>query len=111
MTVFNSDEDSDVEDLFLLPDLEKRSREHAAQAERCARHGKRMDFESLMLDQCRTWFQFEKMYIPELVTALGLPEELVASNRTSCTGLEGLCILLCRLAYPNHLEDLEDTFG
>ena len=35
----------------------------------------------------------------------------MGSNRTCCTGLEGLYILLCRLAYPNHLEDIEGIFG
>ena len=111
MALLDSDDDSDVEDLILLPELEKRSRECAARAERRARHGKRMDFESLTPEQCKSWFRFEKVYIPGLVTALGLPEELVASNRTRCTGLEGLCILLRRLAYPNRLEDLEGIFG
>lgn len=43
--------------------------------------------------------------------ALDLLEQLVGANRACCTGLEGLCILLRRLAYPNHLEDLEGIFG
>ena len=101
MALLDSDDDSDVEDLILLPELEKRSKERAARAERCTRHGKRVDFESLTSEQCKSWFRFEKECIPELVTALGLPEELIAGNRTRCTGLEGLCILLRRLAYPN----------
>ena len=103
--------DSEMEDLIRLPELEKWSRERAVRAERHTRHGKRMDFESLTLEQCKSWFRFEKEYIPGLVTVLGLPEELIASNRTRCTGLEGLCILLHRLAYSNCLEDLEDIFG
>ena len=70
------------------------------------------DFERLTPDQCNSWFQFENSYIPVLVTALGLPEELVGSNRACCINLEGLCILVHRLAYPNHEDlDLEDSFG
>ena len=42
---------------------------------------------------------------------LRIPEELNASNRTRCSGIEGLCILLRRLAYPNRLKDLESLFG
>ena len=110
MALLDSDNDSDVEDLIVLPELKKRLREHAARAERRARHGKQRDFKSLKSEQCKSWFRFE-MHTPGLVTALGLPEVLVASNRTCCTGLDGLCNLLRRLAYPNCLEDLEDIFG
>ena len=111
LAILDSDEDSDFEDLFLLPELARRSELHAEQAERRARHGKRLDLDSLPSDQCKSWFRFEKNDIPGLVQALGLPEELVGSNRTRCTGLEGLCILLRRLAYPNRLEDIENIFG
>ena len=64
MVLMDSDDDSDVEDLILLPELEKRSRLHAARAERRARHRKWIDFESLTSEQCKSWFRFEKEYIP-----------------------------------------------
>ncbi len=35
----------------------------------------------------------------------------MSKSRVVCTGVEGLCILLCRLAYPNHLGDLVPMFG
>ena len=60
------------------------------QADRHAGHGKQLGFES----QCKAWFRFNNEYILGFIAALGLQEELVASNRMHCTGLEGLCILL-----------------
>ena len=111
LDILFSDEDSDFEDLFLLPELGKRLDKHAEQAERRARHGKRLDIATLPPDQCKSLFRFEKCDIPGLVEALDLPQELVGSNRTRCTGLEGLCILLRRLAYPNRLEDIEGVLG
>ena len=69
------------------------------------------DMATLPLDQCKPLFQFEKCNIPGLVEALGFPQELVGSNRTHYTELEGMCTLLHRLAYPNHREDTEDVFG
>ena len=72
-----SDDDSDFEDCFLLPELGKRSKKHSEQAGRRARHGKRLDFASLPLDQCKSLFRFEKYDIPGLAEALGLPRELV----------------------------------
>ena len=32
-------------------------------------------------------------------------------NRTTATNIEGLCIVLRRLAYPSRLDDLEPVFG
>ena len=39
MTLLDSDDDSVFEDLFLLPELEERWKDHALQAEQRARHG------------------------------------------------------------------------
>ena len=46
-----------------------------------------------------------------LKTLLQLQDKLMGSNAITCTGVEGLCILLRRLAYPNRLTDLVPIFG
>ena len=56
LAILESDEDSDLEDLFLLPELGRRSEKHAEQVERQARHGKRLDIATLPPDQCKSLF-------------------------------------------------------
>jgi hypothetical protein len=74
-----------------------------------------LNLDTLTPDRCTTLFFFEKddliVIICVLCSALRIPQELVASNRTCCTGMEGFYILLRRLAYPNRLKDLEEIFG
>ena len=60
LVILYSDEDSDFEDLFLFPESEKRWEKHAEQAERRARHGKRLDIATLPPDQCKSLFRYEK---------------------------------------------------
>ena len=42
---------------------------------------------------------------------LEIPEKIVCSQRTVCTGIEGLCILLKRLAYPCRYSDMASRLG
>ena len=42
---------------------------------------------------------------------LDIPEVNQAANGTKWTGLEGICLLLRRLNYPNRLDDLVPEFG
>ena len=56
-------------------------------------------------------FRFQKTDFRRLCAALGIPDEMRAPNRTRWSGLEGLCILLRRLAYPTRHLDLDDFFG
>ena len=107
----DSDGDSDLEDMFLLSELERQAEKHHLEDIRRERHHVRLNLDTLTPDQCKTLFRFEKDDICVLCRALRIPDELVASNRTRCTGIEGFCILLCRLAYPNRLKDLEEIFG
>ena len=44
--------------------------------------------------------RFEKPVLEELLNALRFPDKFVCSQRTVCSGMEGLCILLKRLAFP-----------
>ena len=56
-------------------------------------------------------FRFEREDIHILSNALRLPENIICNNRTLASGVEGLCIVLRRLAYPCRLEDLEPVLG
>jgi hypothetical protein len=42
---------------------------------------------------------------------LRIPDKIVRRNRSVVSGIEALCILLKRLAYPNRLEDITDMFS
>lgn len=71
----------------------------------------KLDIDNLINDQCRTMFRFEREDINILSNALRLPEKNICTNRTVTSGVEGLCIVLRRLAYPCRLEDLEPVLG
>ncbi|KXS13070.1 hypothetical protein M427DRAFT_100807, partial [Gonapodya prolifera JEL478] len=49
--------------------------------------------------------------ILRLWTALELPAVIVLEERHKFLGVEALCVLLKRLAFPNRLSDLSPTFG
>ena len=51
-----------------------------------------------------------KVDIPVLCQALRIPDHLSSGHRLHWSGLEGMCILLCRLCYPGRMFDLEDMF-
>ena len=73
---------------------------------------KRLDIDDTLTDdECIQQFRFNKEDLFLLKTLLQLPDKLVGSNASTCTGMEGLCILLRRLAYPNRLTDLVPIFG
>ncbi|XP_050509690.1 uncharacterized protein LOC126886722 isoform X2 [Diabrotica virgifera virgifera] len=55
-------------------------------------------------------FRFQREDLIRLAVALGIPEQIKTRSRHSSGGLEGLCILLRRLAYPSRLCDLEQLF-
>lgn len=71
----------------------------------------KLGIDELSEEQFRTLFRFKKEDIYALCDALGIPVKIVCKNRTVCTGIEGLCILIRRLAYPNRLQDLSCVFG
>ena len=66
----------------------------------------RFSFDDMDPDECKTDFRFCKNDIPLLADVLRNPGYLVCSQRTICGGIEGLCILLRRLAYPCRYSDL-----
>lgn len=61
--------------------------------------------------ECQKNFRFLPADLRELCDVLCFPESFVADNRCRMPGLEGLCLLLRRLAYPCRLHDLEEMFG
>lgn len=61
--------------------------------------------------ECNTELRFAKKDIPDLLRALEIPDKVICSQGTTCSGLEGLCILLKRLAYPCRYTDLTTRFG
>ena len=50
--------------------------------------------------ECKTEFRFEKYDIPLLADILDLPEVTKCKQGTICDNIEGLCIVLKRLCFP-----------
>ena len=71
----------------------------------------KFNLEEITNTKCKDYFRFDKSSLPILKEALGLPDEIICYNKTKVSGLEGLCILLRRFAYPNRLGDLCSLFG
>ena len=61
--------------------------------------------------ECRTELRFNKADIFLLLEVLRFPDKFVCSQRTVCSKLEGLCILLKRLAFPCRYTDMVSRFG
>ena len=57
------------------------------------------ELDSLGLDECLANFRVNKAVLPRLAAALRIPARFICHQGTVCSGLEGLCILLKRLAF------------
>ncbi len=70
-------------------------------------------FELARMDEaeCKAEFRVEKSDLLQLAEALRIPKEFVCEQRTVCDGMEGLCMLLRRMAYPCRYSDLIPRFG
>ena len=73
------------------------------------------DYEKLDLDlidpaECKPEFRIEKNNLPLLYNALGIPETIECRQGSICDGMEVLCILLRRLAYPCRYSDMISRF-
>ena len=71
----------------------------------------RFDLDAWDDSECYTELRFRKKYLPALLSNLRIPEKIVWSQRTTCSGLEALCILLKRLAFPCRYTDMATRFG
>ena len=61
--------------------------------------------------ECLTEFRVNKEDLPRLAEVLGVPPQFRCSQGTVCSGIEGLCLLLKRLAYPCRYFDLIYRFA
>lgn len=71
----------------------------------------RFDLQSVPEPECLSTFRFEKTDIPILADVLGLPDVFRCPQRTTAKKLEGLCILLRRLAFPCRYADMMPMFN
>ena len=62
-------------------------------------------------DQCITEFRVRKADLPLLAQALRIPDQFRCPQRSVVGGMEGLCMLLKRLAYPCRYSDMMHRFG
>ena len=60
-------------------------------------HG-RFSFDDLDEAECKGEFRFEKRDLPVLVNVLGIPNQFTCLQRTVSDGMEGLCMVLRRIA-------------
>ena len=60
---------------------------------------------------CKAEFRVEKNDIPLLAEALRIPAKFRCQQGAVCDGIEGLCPLLKRLAYPCRFSDMIPRFG
>ena len=76
-------------------------------------HGnyERFDLDSMNSAECKAEFRVEKQDLPRLVAALQLPPVLGFEQSSICDDIEGLCMLLKRVAYPCRLSDMIPRFG
>ena len=61
--------------------------------------------------ECVADFRFHKSDIPLLAETLQLPDSFTCYQGTVYDGIEGLCLLLRRTAYPCRYSDLIQRFG
>lgn len=60
---------------------------------------------------CKANFRVEKNDLPTLKEALDIPDKIVCYQRSVCDGMEGLCMVLKRLAYPCRYSDMIPHFA
>ena len=71
----------------------------------------RFDLDEMNDDECKAEFRVRKRDLPTLAQALRIPPAFHLSQRSVVDGMEGLCMLLKRLAYPCRYGDLIHRFG
>ena len=69
------------------------------------------DLDGISSADCYAEFRFEKQDIPLLAEALQLPPRFTCQQRSVCDSMEGLCMLLKRVAYPCRYSDMIPRFG
>ena len=64
-------------------------------------HGPKFNLDDFTDEDMITNFRFTRDDIYKLCRLLQFPEKVTSTSRVTSTGLECLCIMLRRLAYPN----------
>jgi nuclease HARBI1 len=63
------------------------------------------------ITESRSQFRFSAAEISRLIDVFGLPSTITTKEGLVCTAIEGLCVLLKRLAYPVRYGDMTNMFG
>ena len=71
----------------------------------------RLDLNDMNDSECLAEFRVKKRDLPILAEALQIPDSFTCSQRSLVSGMEGLCKLLRRLAYPCRYSDIIPRFG
>ncbi|GAU93734.1 hypothetical protein RvY_05626 [Ramazzottius varieornatus] len=95
---------------FIILRRRMRSRK-AAVLEEDARREQSFDLDDYSDKECRAYFRFKREALFQLLEAFGIPDVVRTPSRDSATGLEALCIVLRRLAYPNRWLEMRKMFG
>jgi hypothetical protein len=60
---------------------------------------------------CTLKFRFDSSGLMELCALLGVPNVVVTATGDRCLGIDALCVLLNRMAYPRRYYDMMESFG
>lgn len=71
----------------------------------------RFDLQQMDESECLAEFRVRKQDIPVLANVLQIPVNIQCAQRTTCDGIEGLCMLLKRFSYPCRYSDMVPRFG
>ena len=69
------------------------------------------DLDEMENSECVAEFRIDKHHLPALAEALQIPDVFKCRQRSISDGMEGLCMLLRRLAYPCRYSDMIARFG
>ncbi|XP_068704403.1 uncharacterized protein [Montipora foliosa] len=69
------------------------------------------DLDEMEDDECVAEFRVRKRDIPLLGEVLQIPEVVICNQRSIADGMEALCMLLKRLAYPVRYSDMVPRFA
>ncbi|XP_023221108.1 protein ALP1-like [Centruroides sculpturatus] len=71
----------------------------------------RINLNQMTDSDCLFHFRFSRDDLFHLHSALRLPSVIICENGSRSFGIDALCILLRRLAYPNRLDDISVLLG
>ena len=62
-------------------------------------------------DQCKREFRVLRSHIDDLKNVLNIPQKIVTCQRIVSSGVDVLCVLLKRSAFPRRYTDMVPTLG